>query len=115
MQVDATGIDFRGVEDVVDLLQQLLSRSMDGSDHLELGLAEFTLDAGLEQLGEAEDRVERRAQIVAHVGQELAAQAIDLATAFDRDILANVRIGDAPDQTIDRTDQLAQVTGCEGG
>ncbi len=61
------------IQHVVDQHQQVLAAAPDGVNALALLLGQIRVEA--EQLGVAEDAVERRAQLVAHVGQERVARA----------------------------------------
>ena len=70
------GLDLRDVEDVVDQAQQV---APGGEDLLEVGdeaLLAQVVGLLLEHLAVADDGVERRAQLVAHVGQEGALGAV---------------------------------------
>ena len=68
----AAGFDPRQVEHLVDQPQQVLAALEHLLDALAMALGQRLLLVALQQLREAEDRVERRAQLVAHRGQELA-------------------------------------------
>ena len=75
-EVHLAGLDLRQVEDVVDERQQVLAR---GVDLLEVGgevLLAQVFGLFLQHLAVADDGVQRRAQLVAHVGQELALGAV---------------------------------------
>ena len=69
-QRQLAGLDHRQVEDLVDQFQQIPSC-------LDDLLQPFILDvgrrrrAGLHQLGEAQDRIQRAAQLMAHAGQKI--------------------------------------------
>ena len=65
------GFDLRQVEDVVDQVEQVGARRVDRPGELDLLLVEIALRVVGQQLGQDEQRVERRSQLVAHVGQEL--------------------------------------------
>ncbi len=65
-------LDLRQVQDVVDQLQQVRAGAVDGLGELHLLRREVALGVVGEQLGQDQQRVERRAQLVRHVGQELA-------------------------------------------
>jgi hypothetical protein len=72
-QVQLAGLDLRHVENVVDDAEQMVRRVAD----LVEALAVLRLaDVALEQVGHAEDGVHRRADLVAHVGQELALRPV---------------------------------------
>lgn len=62
------GLDFREVEDFVDDAQQAVGGLFDGAQVVELARGQF---AFLQQMSETEDAVERRADFMAHVGEEL--------------------------------------------
>jgi hypothetical protein len=69
VQLQAAGFDLRQIEQVIDQLEQRLSRVAEDLDMPPL----FRRQRGFgQQLGNAEQRVHRRADFVAHVGQELA-------------------------------------------
>ncbi len=71
LQVHAPGLDLRQIEDVVDQREQVAPGLVDVLEIVGLllvHLAEHALD---QHLGETDDRVERRAQLVRHVGEEL--------------------------------------------
>jgi hypothetical protein len=62
--------DLRQVEDVVDQVEQVRARRVDRAREFGLLLVEVALRIVRQQLGEDQQRVERRAQLVAHVGEE---------------------------------------------
>ena len=61
------GFDFREVENLVDDAEQVVGRLFDGVQVIELARGEF---AFLQQVGEAQNAIERRTDFVAHVGQK---------------------------------------------
>src|SRR5262245_53570087 len=64
-------LDLGQIEDVVDQGEQVACRAQNAVERLELVLA-FEIAGVLQQhLGDADDGVERRAQLVAHAGEEL--------------------------------------------
>src|ERR1700681_576683 len=65
------GLDLREVEDVVDEREQIGAGSPDGLRHLDLLVGEVLLAVVAELFGEDQQRVERRAQLVRHVGEKL--------------------------------------------
>ena len=67
----AAGLDARDVEALVDDRQQVLAVGVDAREVLVLRLRERAGDALAEHLRVPEDRVERRAELVRDVGQEL--------------------------------------------
>ncbi len=69
LQHELPRLDLGEVEDVVDDREQGLARIADGGEVLALLGAELALE---DQFGHADDGVQRRADFVAHVGQESA-------------------------------------------
>ncbi len=59
------------IEDVADQVQQVGAGAVDGAGKLDLLGLEIAVGIVRELLAQDQDRVERRAQLVAHVGQEL--------------------------------------------
>ena len=70
---EALGLDLGEVEDVVEQVEQLFGGHVDLD---QLGQQVRVVDLFEQQVGEAEDGVHRRAQLVAHVGQEGAFGAV---------------------------------------
>ena len=75
------GLDLRQVEDLVDQPEQILPAALDPAERRFLLRVERTVHAREERIGEAEDRVHRRAQLVADVRQETR---LRLAAPFER-------------------------------
>ena len=71
-ELHASRLDLRQVEDVVDEREQVPSRVEDVAEVLRLLVVDLAEHALGQHFREADDRVERRAQLVRHVGQELA-------------------------------------------
>ena len=71
LELDLPGLDLGQVEDVVDQRQQVVARGEDVLEVLRLLLVELAEELLAEHLREADDRVQRRPQLVRHVGQEL--------------------------------------------
>ena len=69
-EVHPPRLDLGDVEDVVHQLQEVAPRDQHVADVGALLVVELAEDLLLEQLGEPDHRVERRAQLVAHVGEE---------------------------------------------
>ena len=70
-ELEAAGLDLRHVEHVVDDVEQVLPALADVAAIFVIFVgAERAEHACLHDLGEADDGVERRAQFVAHIGQE---------------------------------------------
>ena len=74
VQVHSAGFDLREVEDVVDELEKMMRRTQDALEWLRL-LGALQVARILEQhLGQADDGIQRRTQLVRHVRQELRFQ-----------------------------------------
>jgi hypothetical protein len=72
LEVELAGLDLREVEDVVDDAEQAVGRALDEGEVFAL----LVVQRGVEgEVGHAEDGVHRRADLVAHVGQEVALRA----------------------------------------
>ena len=71
LQVHAPGLDLGQVEDVAEELQEVLARAPDVAEVLLLTIVDLTEHAVEQHLREADDRVERGAQLVRHAGEEL--------------------------------------------
>ena len=67
---DGAGLDLGQVEDVVDEGEQVVARSVNGLGELDLLGQEIAFAVGGELLGQDEQTVQRRAQLVRHVGHE---------------------------------------------
>ena len=65
------GLDLRQVENVADQVQQVGAGAVDGAGELDLLRHQVAVRILGELLAEDQDRVERRAQLVRHVGEEL--------------------------------------------
>ena len=66
------GLDLRQVEDVVDQREQVGARRVDGPGELDLLVVRLPSGLSASSLRQDQQLVERRAQLVRHVGQELA-------------------------------------------
>src|SRR6185436_11119981 len=78
-QLRLAGLDLRQVEDVVDDPQQLLAGAVDVAEEAPLPLVQLLREPRLQDLREADYGVERRAQLVRNVGEELRFEAVGLA------------------------------------
>ena len=73
VELEAAGLDLRGVENAVDDAQQVLAAIPDVPRVLEILVrTDRPIELPANDLGEPEDRVQGGAQLMAHVGQELA-------------------------------------------
>ena len=75
-QVHLAGLDLGDVEDVVDHRQQMLAGRADLLQVADLLAAAVELGVLEQDLAVADDGIERRAQLVAHLGQELGLGAV---------------------------------------
>src|SRR5713101_6946183 len=76
VELDLAGFELRDVEDVADDAEQVLGAGADVAGIAGIaGAAERTQDLVGHDLGEADDGVQGRAQLVAHIGQELGLAA----------------------------------------
>ena len=76
------GFDLRQIENVVDQLEQILAGTVDRPRELDLFRRQVAVGIRRELLRENEQAVERRAQLVRHVREEL-----DLVTRGERELL----------------------------
>ena len=103
-EVELAGLDLREIEHVVDELQQVAAARQDVAEEL-LVLRRRRIDlAVVQQLGEADDRVERRAQLVRHVREELALEPVRFLDAA----VLQLELDRAPANLLDAA-PLAQV------
>ncbi len=92
MQRHAAGLDARHVEDVVDDAEQVGAAGVDVLAVFQVfRRAQFAEHARLHDFREADDGVERRAQLVADIGQELGLGAVGLLGAV---LLLGVFLGE---------------------
>ena len=68
---DRARLDLRQVENVVDQLQQIFAGAADGAGKLDLFRRQVAVRVRRKLIGENEQAVERRAQLVGHVREEL--------------------------------------------
>ena len=91
-EAGASGLDARHVEDVVDDREEIFAAAADvGAIFLVLVGAERAEDAALHHFGKADDGVERRAQFVAHIGEEFGLGAVG---ALGLRLLVEVALGE---------------------
>ena len=96
LQLHAPGLDLGQVEDVVDERQEMLAGGVDVLGVIELffvELAEHTFD---EHLGKADHGIQRGAQFMRHVGQEVRLVLVGQLqlAAFFLDFLEQAGVGD---------------------
>ena len=77
-EVELARLDLGQVEHVVDQAQQVVAAAADVAQELLMLGRCHRHSARVQQLGEADDRVQRRAQLMRHVGEELALQPAGL-------------------------------------
>ena len=68
---DGAGLDLRQVENVGDQVQQVRAGAVDGARELHLLVRQIAFGIVRQLLAENQDAVERRPQLVRHVGEEL--------------------------------------------
>ena len=68
---DRAGFDLGKIQDVADQIEQVRSRAVDRPRKLHLSRRQVAVGVVCQLLAEDQDAVERRAQLVRHVGQEL--------------------------------------------
>ena len=68
---DGAGFDLRQIEDVADQIQEIGAGAVNGARELDLLAGQVAFRILGELLAQNQDAVERRAQLVRHVGQEL--------------------------------------------
>ena len=69
--LDMTRLDLGKIEDVVDQVQQVVAGRLDGLGVLDLLVRQVVARIVGEQLGQDQRRIERRPQLVRHVGEEV--------------------------------------------
>ena len=79
LDVDLAGLDLGEVEQVVDEFEQAFRRAADIADLPLLFGRQFAVDAVEQQARQRQHRIQRRAEFVAHVGQEARLQLARLA------------------------------------
>ena len=76
-ELDLAGLDPGDIEDIVDKPQEVRAAVVNVANIFAVfGVAEGAVNLLLHDFGESDDGVERRAQLVAHGGQELGLGAI---------------------------------------
>ena len=109
--VSIAGLDLREVEDVVDEGQERLAGLLDHVEVLSLLGAELGLE---HELRHADDAVQRRANLVAHVGQELALHTVGRVGRILRALpLCNLP-AEAEDHSDPRAERQPEQHGCAG-
>ena len=120
VQPNAAGLDFRHVENVVDDVEQILSAAVDIAAIFVIFVGpERSEHARLHDLGKADDGVERRAQLVAHVGEEFRFRLVGFLGAglffgvflgqFRQPLLRGAQVGDGRDLALLAVDQFFLV------
>ena len=110
LRLDAqlAGLDLREIQDVVDDGEQVFRAAPDHPAHLPLVRGQRAVE---EQVGHADDTVHRRADLVAHVGEELRLQARGRQRLVARRRQAGhelLRLGDV----LDLRDEMHRRPGC---
>ena len=120
IEPDAAGLDLRHVENVVDDLKQILAAAADIAAIFMIFFgAERAEHAGFHDLGKSDDGVERRAQLVAHIGEEFRLRLVGFLGAgfffgiflgeFRRALLRGAQVGNRRHQAFFAVDQFFLV------
>ena len=75
-QIQTTCLNLRQIEYFVEDLQEMRSSAVDGLCVIAIARVYRAKSCARNHFGETEDRVERRAQLMAHVGQKLTLRLI---------------------------------------
>src|SRR5262245_65652231 len=71
-QMELAGLHLGNIEDVVDHVEEMLAAFMDEPGIFAVaGFAELAEHLATENVGKADNRVQRRAQLMTHIGEEL--------------------------------------------
>src|SRR5229473_1479061 len=127
---DLRGLQARRLQHRGDDLEEIRAALLDGADEAPLLLAQLAVRAPQEHLREAEDRVERGAELVRDAGQELRLDPVGLEQAgvgfaqvarsrrhvlletlrlLDQDLLADLPAVDLPDEGQEDQEQAARA------
>ncbi len=99
-QFEPAGLDLGEVEDVVDEFQQMMAGGVDDLRIFYM-LADIGAEcAGEDHLGKAEHGVQRRAQLVAHVGEELRFRTAGRFGPEKRVVRCSLGFGQSLDQIV---------------
>ena len=71
-EIDLAGLDLGQVEHVVDQPEQMLAGAIDALERFDKVVEAIVLGVFLQHLGNADHGVQGGAQLVAHIGEELA-------------------------------------------
>ena len=111
-QLHFARLDLGEVEDVVDEGQEVLARAVDLPEVGDEVRLPQVLGLLPQQLAVADDRVEGRAQLVAHVGQEVALDAVRLlgrVLGLAQGLLGTLQIGDVASDADDAPEAALPV------
>ncbi len=90
-QQHVAGLDLRHVENIVDDVEEMLAAIVDVAGvFIVLGRAERAEHLVLQDFRKAEDGVERRAELMGHVGQEFRLRPVGAFRAFLLDEIVGV-------------------------
>src|SRR6516225_4774887 len=70
-EFELTGLDLRQIKHIIDESEQVFAVSLKAFEYAEHLFGRLAIGAVRHQFGIAQDGVERRAQLVAHIGKEL--------------------------------------------
>ena len=120
LQLDLSGLDLGEVEDVVDQREQMVPRGGDVVEVLRLLRIHGPDHLVAQHLGEADDRVERRPELVGHVRQELRlvpARRLELGVETPQLVVHPVDVGAQRSELVSVIDfdVSEKVSGCDRG
>jgi hypothetical protein len=108
-ELELSALEGAELEDVVDEIEQVLARAADLLHLLARLGREWAVDLGHQDVGEAEDGVERAAQLVADRGEEGGAIAVGGAHALEVALVARLGRGEALDERVERDGEAADL------
>jgi hypothetical protein len=76
IELKLAGLDLRQVEHLIDKLQKMLAGAVDASQRLQCLFGAKACNIAYHHLGQADNRVERRAKLVTHVGEKSRFRAV---------------------------------------
>src|SRR5690606_10124685 len=103
LELHVSGLDPRQVQDVVDQLQQIVPGTVDDLGVAHLLVAEVAAGILFQLVAENQDAVERRAQLVGHVGEEFRLVAIgdhQLVRLLAQALLGGLAMADIDDDRL---------------
>ena len=108
-ELELSALDRAELEDVVDELEEVRAGAADLLDLLARVRREWAVDLGDQDVGEAEDGVERAPELVAHGGQERGALAIRGRRAREVVAVGPLGHGEPPDERVEAPGEHADL------